>query len=348
MAVMHRFSADTLTSVARGLIEGMGTPPEIAAQVAEMLVGAHLAGHDSHGVLRIPAYLRQVETGSLLPAAVPAVTRETAATALVDAGRSWGHYAARWGMDLAMAKACAAGIGAVSMTRCNHIGRLGEFVEQAAREGFAGIVMLGSGSKGSGNAFPPGGAERALGTNPMAFAVPTGDGPPFVIDVATTVVAEGKIQVARSKDATLPPGCIVDKQGRPSVHPADFYDGGSLLYFGGYKGYGLSLLTCLLGGLSGGFSLEPWRMGGVFIQAIDVGAFLSVDDYRDAAAAFLNGIKSVALADGASEILVPGEPEQRSRAARLADGIDIPDTIWSQLQQCGEKLGVRLPEASDE
>src|SRR5207245_705659 len=105
MAVMHRFSAEKLMAVTRGLVEAMGTPPEIAQQVAEMLVGAHLAGHDSHGVLRLPAYLRQVEAGSLLPTAVPQVMRESTATALVDAGRGWGHYAARWGMDLAIAKA---------------------------------------------------------------------------------------------------------------------------------------------------------------------------------------------------------------------------------------------------
>jgi hydroxycarboxylate dehydrogenase B len=342
MAAMHRFSVAELTDLTQRLVAAMGTPPGIAAAMAEMLVGANLAGHDSHGVLRIPAYLRQVENGSLQPAAEPQVTRETVATAVADAGRGWGHYSARWGMELAMAKARAAGIGAVTLAHCNHIGRLGEFVEQAARAGLIGFVTTGGGSRGSGGAFPPGGTERALGTNPIAFAVPTGDGPPFVIDLATTVVAEGKLQVARSKGETVPPGCLVDRDGRPSVQPADYYDGGSLLHFGGYKGYALSLLVCLLGGLSGGFSVAPWRMNGVFLQAIDVAAFQDPAEHRTAAAAFLDGIKSIPLAAGATEILVPGEPEQRNRVHRRTHGIEIPDTIWTQLQECAAKLNVAI------
>jgi uncharacterized oxidoreductase len=250
-------------------------------------------------------------------------------------------------MDLAISKARRAGIGAVALARCNHIGRLGEYVERAAEAGFIGTVTVGGGSRGSGNAFPPGGAERALGTNPIAYGIPTGDGPPCIIDFATTVVAEGKIQVARSKGEMLPAGCIVDREGRPSVDPADFYGGGSLLHFGGHKGYGLSLLTALLGGLSGGLSVEPWRMSGVFIQAIDVGAFQDPDDYRATAAAFLNGVKSVRLADGAREILVPGEPERRSRAHRRENGIEVPDTVWAQLRECAGKLGLETAPEPD-
>src|SRR5205807_8659423 len=143
---------------------------------------------DSHGVIRFPAYVRQLEAGSLVPAAEPRVVRDTLATAVVDGGRGWGHYATRWCMDLAMAKAREAGIGAVTLFRGNHIGRLGAFVERAARAGFIGMVFSGTGSKAEGGAFPPGGAQRVLGTNPMAFAIPTGDGPPLVIDFATTVV----------------------------------------------------------------------------------------------------------------------------------------------------------------
>jgi LDH2 family malate/lactate/ureidoglycolate dehydrogenase len=345
MATMHRFSVDTLMEATRRLIEGMGTPPAIAEVVAEILVDANAAGHDSHGIIRIPAYYRQLEGGSLLPAAEPSVVRDTVATAVVDGGRGWGHYATRWCMDLAMAKAREAGIGAVTLLRSNHIGRLGAFVERAAGAGCIGLVTTGSGARNSGCAFPPGGTERVLGTNPMAFGVPTGDGPPFVIDFATTVVAEGKIQVARSKGAPLPPNCILDKQGRPSIQPSDFYDGGSLLYAGGHKGYGLSLLTALLSGLSGAYSVEPWRMGGVFVQAIDVSAFQAPEEYRAAAAALLNGVKSVGRAEGVDEILVPGEPEQRSRADRLSHGVEIPDTVWSQVLACAEKLGVAMPAA---
>lgn len=339
---MPTLSASSLEQVTCRLLEAAGTPPTIAGRVAQILVGSNLAGHDSHGVLRIPAYLDMIRRGTLVPSATPQPLRETAATALVDARRGWGHYAAEWTMRLALRKARESGSCTVVLRECNHIGRLGEYAEQAARAGFLGVVIVGTGGRGRGGAAPLGGAERALGTNPYAFGVPTAQEPPFVIDFATTVVAEGKLQVARSKRMDLPEGLVLDTEGRPSTRTAAFYDGGSMLFMGGHKGYALSLFAALAGGLNGVFRPENWDLDGVMIQALDPRAFLSEAEYRGHVQAFLEGIKSVRRAHGSDEILYPGEPEARTRAARLAHGIEVPATIWDQLTAGATGLGLTL------
>jgi LDH2 family malate/lactate/ureidoglycolate dehydrogenase len=317
-----------------------GTPRHIADDVAEILVNANLAGHDSHGVLRIPAYLRSIEDGRIDPDAEPSVLKETVNTLSLDGKHGFGHYTARRGMQRVIEKAKATDVCSVSLTNIGHIGRLGEYAEAAAHAGCIGIITLGVG--GAGSTVPFGGGRGALGTNPIAVGVPTGDDTPFIIDFATSVIAEGKIQVARSKGADLPEGCILDKHGNSSVKPADFYDDGFLLPFGRHKGYAISLLTCLLGGLTGSFDVERGSMGGVFMQAINVNASTPLARYQQGVRAFLDGIKSIPPAPGFDEVLVPGDLEHRLRAERLANGIELPDTIYQQIQEEAEKLSVSM------
>ena len=344
MEKTHLLHAPHLHAIARNIFVAAGTARHIAEDVAEILVNANLAGHDSHGVLRVPAYLRGIDAGSLNPTAEPEVLAESANTLRVDGQQGFGHYISRWSIHRAIEKAKSAVSCGVSISSTGHIGRLGEYAETAAREGCISLITVGMGGKGAGPTVPYGGAEGAFGTNPIAIGVPTGDDSPFIIDYATSMIAEGKIQVARSKGIDLPEGCILDKNGMPSVTPADFYDGGALLAFGKHKGYGLAMLTCLLGGLAGTFDVESGRMNGIFMQVIDVNAFTPVAEYQEGVRAFLDGIKSTPPAQGFDEVLVPGDFENRSRAARLKDGIEIPDTIYNQLQECAEKLGVSIAE----
>jgi uncharacterized oxidoreductase len=163
-------------------------------------------------------------------------------------------------------------------------------------------------------------------------------------------VAEGKLQVARSKGLDVPPGYIVDKDGQPTVKTADFYDGGALLPFGNHKGYALSLLICLLGGLSGEFDAERAGMGGPFIFVMNIEAFTPLATYQQHVRTFLDAIKGTPAVEG-KEILAPGDFEQRNRSERLANGIPLPDTIYQQLRGWAEKLTVPLDdglvEASD-
>jgi LDH2 family malate/lactate/ureidoglycolate dehydrogenase len=312
--------------------------------VAGILVNANLAGHDSHGVLRIPEYLRLVERGTVRVDAEPTVLEETASTLLLDGNDNFGHYTARLAMARAIEKARRSAICCVNLVRTGHIGRLGEYAEQAARAGCIGIVTVGWGQTGSGSTTPYGGARGAFGTNPIAFGVPTGDDVPFIVDYATSMVAEGKLRVARSKGEDLPEGYIVDRHGVPSVKPEDFYDGGFLLPFGNHKGYALSMLTCLLGGLSGRFDVERGTMGGAYLQVIDVAAFTPLEAYQQGVRAFLDGIRRTPPAPGFDAVLVPGDFEHRSRAQRLAHGVEVPNTIYRQIEECAGKLDVPLGE----
>lgn len=338
------FQAPYLHAISRNIFVAAGTPRHIAEDVTEILLKANLAGHDSHGVLRIPAYLRGMEAGYLKPAAEPEVLAETDNTLRIDGGRGFGHYTSRWSMKRAIEKAKMGVSCCVSISNTGHIGRLGEYAEQAAAAGCISLITVGTGGEGGGPTVPYGGAKGRFGTNPLAIGVPTGDAAPFIVDYATSVVAEGKIQVARSKGAELPEGCILDKHGAPSVKPADFYDGGALLAFGKHKGYALSMFTCLLGGLAGTFDVETGHMSGTFMQVIDPSAFTPIAEYQQGVRAFLDGIKATPPARGFDEVLVPGDFEHRTRTQRLVSGIEIPDTIHSQLQECAAKFNVYLGE----
>ena len=345
MAEMHCFNASYLHAVTRQLLMAADTPRHIAESVAEILINANLAGHDSHGVLRLPGYLNSVSNGGTRPAAEPEVSNETTNTFRIDGRDGFGHYTAQRAMERAIEKAKAADTCAVSFVNTGHIGRLGEYAEQAARAGCIGIITYGGGARDRGGTVPFGGARGALGTNPIAVGVPTGDDSPFIIDFATSMIAAGKISVAASMGVDLPEGCIVDKHGNPSVKTADFSDGGSLLTFGAHKGYAFSLLVCLLAGLSGTFDIENAAMGSsTLMQVINISAFTPLEPYQAGVRAFLDGIKSIPPAPGFDEVLVPGDFESRSRSQRLASGINVPDTIYSQLQACAEKLNFALSE----
>jgi uncharacterized oxidoreductase len=339
---MPVFTADYLSAVARALIEGVGTPGPIAGRVSEIIVNSNLAGHDSHGVIRIPGYLEQVDQKTLVVGAEPKILRETPATAVMDGCRGWGHVGLDRAMTVAVAKARATGVGAVTLFRCNHTGRVGDYIEAAIRQGCAAMIFAGAGGQGMGVSAPLGGRGRYLGPNPIAAGAPSGDGPPFVVDFATTVVARGKLKVAMSRGEPVPDGWIIDAEGRASIRPEDFFAGGNLLHFGGHKGYALSLLTCVMGGLSGAFD-EQGRMGGIFVVAIDVGAFQPIDVYAKSVRRFLDGIKRAPRVDPDREILVPGEPEWRAREARLRDGIDVPESVWAELVQAAATREIALP-----
>jgi len=321
-----------------------GAPHHIADAVAEILVNANLTGHDSHGALRIPAYLRAIKDGRIDPSAEPQIVKETANTVLLDGGHGFGHYTARVAMRKAVEKARQTEVCCVSLARTGHIGRLGEYAEQAARAGCIGIITSGHGAPGEGSTAPYGGLSGTLGTNPISVGIPTGDDTPFILDYATSVMAVGKIHVAHSKGADLPEGCIVDKHGKPSVKPADFYDGGFVLPFGRHKGYALSLLVCLLGGLSGTFDVGRGTMDGMFIQAINISAFTPLEAYQRAVRALLDGVKSTPAARGFDEVLAPGDVEQRSRAQHLAHGIELPDKTYQEIRDWAEQLHVSLSE----
>lgn len=346
MADTYLIEPKALGALAQQIFAAAGTPPDLAAHVARHLVKANLSGHDSHGVIRIPAYLRSIEEGRLVADARPEVVKELPGTAVVDAKRGFGQVAASFALDVAIEKATTVGIGAASVRNCNHIGRLGDYGEAAAERGYIAIITYGSSGPNSGHAAPFGGSARHLGTNPLSVGIPGGEGDRVVVDFATTMVAEGKIQVARAKHVPLPPGCIVDKEGQPSTNAEDFYAGGMILPVGGHKGYGLSLVTALLGaGLTAEQPPQGGRGGGVFVIAINPQAFTDGAVYGQTVDALTGAVKAVPPAPGFSEVMLPGGPEAKSRAEREAQGVPVPADTWAALTEVAGRLNVPLPES---
>lgn len=346
MAEVQVVKAEALEGLARSIFAAAGAPEDVAAHVAAHLVKANLSGHDSHGVIRIPRYVQLIDEGTLVPHARPEVVREWPAAAVVDGRRGFGQVAASFALEVAMRKAETQGVGAASIRRCNHIGRLGDYTETAAERGYIALVTYGTAGPNSGHAAPFGGAARHLGTNPWSVGVP-GSTPPVVVDFATTVVAEGKIQVARAKHAPLPPGSIVDKDGNPTTNAEDFYAGGMILPMGGHKGYGLSLVAALLGaGLTAEQVAGGGRGGGVFVLALNPRAFAEPEHFFGTVAAMARAVKEVPPAPGFDRVLLPGEPEALSRAERRAHGVPLPAETWEALARTAERLGVAVLEAS--
>ena len=348
--------AAPLEDFARRVFIAMGASQPVAATVAGHLIGANLSGHDSHGLIRIAQYVAEADRGELVPAAVATVVREKGAVATVDAGHGFGHSATTLAVEWAAGRAVQFGIAAAAVRHANHIGRLGEYAELAASRGVIGIITVGV--LGAGGVTPFGGRGRYLGTNPWAIGVPSA-GEPMVYDAATSAVAEGKLRVARSRGVTVPPGAIVDATGRPTINPQEFYDGGALLPMGGvlagHKGYGLALASALVGGLAmvddedpttAGTSSRPsagdW-MAGAFVIALDPEWFGGAQAYRAAVERSLAGLRGQPAADGFDEILVPGDPERRSRERRAREGIPISDPVWSDLLEIGSRYGVVAP-----
>ena len=325
---------------------GAGAPRHIADSVAGVLVNANLSGHDSHGVLRIPQYLGWIADGSLQPAAEPRVVKETPNSLLVNGDRGFGHYASLKTVHKAIEKARAGNVACANLVHTSHIGRLGEYAEAAVSAGCIGVITcgVGLGCTTPTRVVPFGGAVGKLDTNAMAIGVPTGDGKPFVADFATSVVAEGKVRVARSKNLDLDEGCILDKHGNATVKPDDFFDGGWLLPLGGHKGYALSLMTCLLGGLSSDLDLGIDGMSGAFMQVINVQAFTSLELYQRGVRAFLDGMRRTRPAPGYDEVLAPGDLAYRHRVERLTNGIELPETTYRQIRDAAEQLNVSLSE----
>jgi LDH2 family malate/lactate/ureidoglycolate dehydrogenase len=321
-------------------------PATVAQRIADSLVESNLVGHDSHGVLRVPEYVERIQTGALQLHGEVKILRETPATALVDCGWNLGQVAIPQGMELAMAKARVNGIGMVVLGNCDHTGRVGEYVVTAAQHDMIGQLIC-NGSSPGGIVAPYGGARRALGANPMAWALPVADRPPIFFDFATSAVAHGKLQVAADKGELVPEGWIIDKQGRPTRNPQDQFDDGAILPFGGHKGYALSVMIELLGGgLSGvGFPLLPgyrWNQGTVLI-ATAIGAFQPVAEFKAQAAAFVIQLKATPRAPGVDEILLPGELEWRTRGQREREGIPLPEVTWTRICEAAASVGISLP-----
>lgn len=342
---MPTFTKQALLDSTAAIFRAAGAPDDLAAQVADVLIDNHMAGHDSHGILRIPEYLKSIVDGEIVPTARPEIIEESPTTALIKGNWALGQAVGLFAVDLAIAKAKRERVACVSVVQAAHTGRLAAFTDRAAAQDV--VMFMAIGTVDRPMTAPYGGAAAVLGTNPVAFSIPNPAGAPVTLDIATSAIAAGKVKVAKAKHEPLPPGAILDKDGRPSTDPQDFFNGGFLQPFGGHKGYALAVIAEVLSGPLPGAEAYPGvtARSGIFIFAVDATVFRPKDEYADGLAKTLARIKGVPPAPGFSEVLVPGEPEARVRAEREKNGIPIPADTWAAVRAAAKTVGVELADA---
>ena len=339
---MKTIAAPKLVAVVAAIMEGGGCSEAEAHSIAERLVDSNLVGHDSHGVLRVSKYLEWVRAGWLKPNAAPSIVFDSDALAIIDGNRGFGQVVGEFATRFGVAKAAKTGIAMIGLRNCGHLGRLGDWAEIAAAAGQVSLHFLNT--SGAMRVAPFGGSDRRLSTNPMAVGVPLAGTDPAILDITTSTVAEGKLMVALNKGEQVPAGWIVDKQGRPTTEPKDFYDGGALLTIGAHKGSGLSMITDLLAGaVTTGRSSDPDddvlrnNMLSIFIAPAvydPAGAVLAE------ARRFVDFVKASPPVKRGEPVLSPGDVERRNRAARLANGVQIDEKTWSDLLAAASSVGV--------
>lgn len=348
---MPTFPASILQSFAESLFQAARVPSAEARRVSQSLVEANLCGHDSHGLIRIPQYLEAIADRRLQPSAPFTVIKETAAVIVADGGWGLGQVQAHRLVDRLVPRAQALGIAAGTLQKCGHIGRLGEYAEKAAAKRMAFVGTVNGHGFGRGVA-PPGGIESRIGTNPLCLGAPT-DGEPTILDIGTSVCAEGKVRVAFNKGQPVPQGWLLDAQGRPTTDPSVLYRDprGSILPLGGahaYKGFGIGLLLDMFaGGLSGAPCSTPGHpnlvANAVFFLLMDIDHFAGAAHFLKEVSALAESVRRCPRAEGVAEIVLPGEPERREAARRRTTGIPLDEGTWSQLIQCATRHNITIP-----
>jgi LDH2 family malate/lactate/ureidoglycolate dehydrogenase len=338
---MLLLSADKLRTTATSIFRAAGADAEPTDILVDHLIAANLAGHDSHGVIRIPYYVRALQHGQIQPNARPVIVKETAVSALVDGKWTFGQVSARYGTEVALKKAKESGVAVVGVVRCTHIGRLGTYSTLAASQDI--VLMVTIGSLGTSTA-PFGGRAGVFGTNPFSFGFPADEHPDVMIDFATSAIAGGKVMVARAKHEPVPPGSLLDKDGNPTNDPEAYFNGGMLLPFGGHKGSALATLSTLLSHVLVPTAENEHTGGltGTFILAIDAGLFRDRSAVKSEADQVLAKINAVPPAPGFSKVLAPGEPEELAADKRGKEGIPVAEDTWAEIVAAGVSVGVTV------
>jgi uncharacterized oxidoreductase len=351
----RRVAVATLRPFVAAIFRATGSDAREAAIVADHLVDANLVGHDSHGVIRVAKYVDWHARGMVVANRHAVVLRESAAHVVVDGQMGYGQVIAREAMDIAIAKAKSAGLAAVAIRNTAHLGRIGAWAEQTAHAGLASVHFVNTSGFGLLVA-PHGGSDRRLSANPIAAGAPGPDGAPLVLDMSTSAIAEGKIQVARNRGDALPEGATIDAQGRPNRDPNAFYGPpeGALLPFGGHKGYGLSVFCEIFAGaLTGGQTTHPQNasaarlVNNMLSIVFDAAAFSGEDAFRAEIARFAQWVKASPPAEPGGTIALPGEPERATRREREHDGIPLDAATREQIAASARSLNVAMPNGFD-
>jgi uncharacterized oxidoreductase len=351
-ATDYRVAASALREFIASAFRATGSAEGEARIVADPLVDANLVGPDSHGVIRVSKYIAWQAERLVLANRHAAVMRETPCHAVVDGQFGYGQVIGREAIDIAIGKARRSGVCVLAIRNAGHLGRIGAWAEQAASAGLASVHFVNT--SGFGLLVAPfGGTDRRLSANPIAAGAPGPGAAPLILDMSTSAIAEGKIQVALNQGKALPDGCVVDAHGRPTRDPATFYGppAGALLPMGEHKGYGLSIFCEILAGaLSGGQTTHPDNatahrlVNNMLSVLFDPAAFCGEQAFMDEILRMAQWVKASPPSARADEVLLPGDLERRTRADRERDGIPLDGETRRQLVESVRPLGVALPE----
>jgi L-2-hydroxycarboxylate dehydrogenase (NAD+) len=340
--------AAAIDALIRDAMAAVGLPPSDAAKVAELMVEADLTGADAHGVFRLPQYVRRIRAGGVNPKARITVEKTAPATAMVDGDNGMGHLVMSRAAETAVELAKETGVAWVGARRSNHAGAAGVYAAMPLKQDMVGIYAVVA----NANHMPVwGSSENLLGTNPVAFAVPAGEEAPVVLDIATTVVSYGTVKANKLQGRDMPPGWMIDKQGKPLTDSAKSA-GGLLMPIGGHKGSGLALVLGLLAGTLNGAAFGRNVIDfnyddsgacdtGHFIIALDVSRFLPAAAFKAAIDRHLRDLKSSKTLPGTDAIRLPGEQRRARRAERVRNGVPVYPEVIELLDKLADQLKVK-------
>jgi len=315
--------------------------------IANLMVKSDLVGADGHGIFRLPAYLKRIRAGGVNLHPNIHVEREQGATALINGDNALGHLVMNKAVDLAIEKVKQHSVCWIGSHFGNHSGAASVYVRKLAEHGYIGIYM----AVGNANHMAPwGGIDLLLSTNPIAIAVPAGDGPTVLLDIATTVAAYGKVKVAAQKGESIPDDWMIDRQGKPITDPKKSAEG-SLLPIGGYKGYGLAVMIGLLAGALNNAAVGKGTIDfnahhdlvtntGQTIIAVDPSAFGNKEEFVARVITLVNDLKNSSTLPGVKEIRVPGEGAAKTMAERTKAGIPVSPELLEALNTCAKECGI--------
>src|SRR5262245_46195661 len=327
---------------------------EEAKRIATYLTTANLTGHDSHGVIRVPVYIRWKKMGSVVPNQTPEVVVDTPSLAVVDGKFGYGQTVTPVAVRLGIEKCRKAGLAAVALRNAGHIGRIGDWAEMAAAEGLVSVHFVNA--AGSLLVAPFGGVEKRLSTAPYCVGIPRRGQDPIVLDFATSIVAEGKCLVASRGGKKLPKGALIDADGSLSEDPQVLYgpytpDGprdhtkgtGAIRAFGEHKGSGLAFICELLGGAltgTGATALNRRFANGMLAFYVDPNMVDTGNFFDGEISRYVDFIRATKPVSGVDAVLIPGDPERKMRAERTRNGIPLPDDTWAAIVNTAREVGV--------
>lgn len=348
--------AQALQAQVATVLIATGSTAEEAATVAANLVLANLSGHDSHGIGMLPRYVDAVLEGGLHPNTGVKVVLDTGSLLTLDGQRGYGQVVGQQAMALGMERAKTHGSCIMTLANAHHLGRIGHFAEMAVAQGLVSLHFVNVLSRPV--VAPFGGADGRYGTNPCCIGIPLQGRDPFVLDFATSRVAQGKMRVAHNEGRRVEPGTLIDEHGRPTTDPGVVVvpqsNGlfGALLAFGEHKGYGMAVACELLGGALTGSG--TWHkptdpavravINGMLTILIDPARLGTQATFEQEALAFVDWLQAGPVAPGFDAVQIAGDPERAYRAQRQDQGIAVDAQTWQEIVAAGRKVGVSLPD----